>query len=506
MNAATKTWTTAVTLAALLSSTAGTLAQSRPPWEAGAAPDAGAAAAAPPGQTIPGAGPVPGQVQMPAPAMSMAPAATGMPASTLLGATRSGTRPGESLGLTQKAWEDPEKHMGRGQTAPGYRRLEWAANRILPVNTREGLITTIAWPASENVVQVIVSDPASFEAAPSPDKHAIAVKPIYPGVDGNLVVYGSSGKIYNVYLKSTSYNDPTLSDMRVSVDVPSEGAESGDAGGGTGAGGAGGRGGSSTAGVRSDDPSDALTRPRARGGAIGRDFAATAATGPGRLRTDLEIMVSDPADSIIAPVAAWRDDKFTYLDYGPRAASMNVWPVASLVVDQVESPVGTRVAGPNRSVLVVEALGDVVLRNGTHVVCVKLDVVNHDNRKPAADEVYRDRPGLPARGRCGRGRDAARDPRAGDGARDGALAPRPGPGARLRHRRRLPRQDRRGRRPRDERGTRAVARGDPQGPGHRVLRRAHRRRRRRPREGLLGPAQVPPPLPPALTPREGEPP
>ena len=394
MNAATKTWTTAVTLAALLSSTAGTLAQSRPPWEAGAAPDAGAAAAAPPGQTIPGAGPVPGQVQMPAPAMSMAPAATGMPASTLLGATRSGTRPGESLGLTQKAWEDPEKHMGRGQTAPGYRRLEWAANRILPVNTREGLITTIAWPASENVVQVIVSDPASFEAAPSPDKHAIAVKPIYPGVDGNLVVYGSSGKIYNVYLKSTSYNDPTLSDMRVSVDVPSEGAESGDAGGGTGAGGAGGRGGSSTAGVRSDDPSDALTRPRARGGAIGRDFAATAATGPGRLRTDLEIMVSDPADSIIAPVAAWRDDKFTYLDYGPRAASMNVWPVASLVVDQVESPVGTRVAGPNRSVLVVEALGDVVLRNGTHVVCVKLDVVNHDNRKPAADEVYRDRPGL----------------------------------------------------------------------------------------------------------------
>ncbi|WP_204348969.1 hypothetical protein, partial [Klebsiella pneumoniae] len=80
-------------------------------------------------------------------------------------------------------------------------------------------------------------------------------------------------------------------------------------------------------------------------------FNVSFRTGAGRLRTDLKILASPPAASIIAPVAAWRDDRFTYLDFGPRAASMSTWPVAALVVDGIESPVGTRVAGPNRSVM-----------------------------------------------------------------------------------------------------------------------------------------------------------
>src|SRR3546814_13158928 len=45
--------------------------------------------------------------------------------------------------------------------------------------------------------------------------------------------------------------------------------------------------------------------------------------------------------------------------------------VASLVVQGVEPPVNVRTAGPNGRMLVVEGIGDIVLRNGLKIVCIK---------------------------------------------------------------------------------------------------------------------------------------
>ncbi len=310
--------------------------------------------------------------------------------STLTG----GMKPGDSLHLVQKAWQNPKAHEGIGQTAPGYISLDWTPSKVLPLHTREGLITTVTFPSDETIVQLITSDPQAIEAVPSPDKHKFAVKPVYPGIDGSIIVYGSTGNTYNFYLTSEPYDAPTIADTIVTVDVPHLEAKADrdtdtvpyppgyhhipntlpiDYG---------------------DDPSASLTQSRAAASRSKKDFNAIARTGAGRIRTDLRIYAAHKGDSIIAPVAAWRDDKFTYLDFGPRAASMNTWPVAALVVDKVESPVGTRVAGADRSILVVEAIGDIVLRDGPHVVCIKLDDVYDDPRHPKADEVYRDRPDI----------------------------------------------------------------------------------------------------------------
>lgn len=367
----------AIAIGATLAATAA-LAQSSgaPPWQPGAE--------APANPMITPAG-----MANPLPS---APAAGADPAP----AASRGAHPGESLHLTQKAWDDPRRNMGRGQVAPGYARLSWSESAILRINTREGLITTVLMPPGEVIQQLVVSDPGSIEAVPSPDKKVFVVKPTYPGIDGNIVVYGASGRTYNFYLQSTPYDSKVLPDVRVAVEAAAVGNAVDDIPYPTTM-----QGGRAVArpmraGGTPDDPSAALTAPRAAQYRVGRDFAAVARTGPGRLRTDLRIMVSKPDDTIIAPVAAWRDDKFTYLDFGPRAASMNTWPVAALVVDRVESPVGTRVAGPDRSIMVVESLGDIVLRNGEHTVCIKLDVVNEDPRHPRVDEPYRDRPGLVA--------------------------------------------------------------------------------------------------------------
>src|SRR3546814_19256186 len=45
--------------------------------------------------------------------------------------------------------------------------------------------------------------------------------------------------------------------------------------------------------------------------------------------------------------------------------------VASLVVQGVETPVNVRTAGPNGRMLDVEGIGDIVLRNGLKIVCIK---------------------------------------------------------------------------------------------------------------------------------------
>ena len=349
------------------------------PWEQQAAP-AQPQAQAPlvPSQTPP--------VSQPAqPVQVQAPAASGL------------GRPGQSLGLTQDAWRDPTKSMGRDQSSPAFKRLRWTPDSVLQVNTREGLITTISLPSHETVVQTIVSDPGSIEVSTAPNRKAIVVKPVYAGIDGNVVIYGQSGAIYTIYVRSTTFNDKTLPDVRVAIegvapvnDVPRPGgAEAAPASLGPH--------GRVQGSAKGDtDPSASLTTPRAGSTPKGVDYAAVAHTGQGRLRTDLKILSSTQAATIIAPVAAWRDDKFTYLDFGPRAASMNTWPVAALVVDGVESPVGTRVSGPNRSVMVVESLGNITLRNGQHVVCIQLEVEDNDPRRPKVERTYHSSAKVPA--------------------------------------------------------------------------------------------------------------
>lgn len=63
-------------------------------------------------------------------------------------------------------------------------------------------------------------------------------------------------------------------------------------------------------------------------------------------------------------------------------------PIVTLIVERVEVPVGFRTKGPNNRLIIVEAIGDMVLRNGKRIVCLKLrrsDEVGLDNISYADD-------------------------------------------------------------------------------------------------------------------------
>src|SRR3546814_3375141 len=82
---------------------------------------------------------------------------------------------------------------------------------------------------------------------------------------------------------------------------------------------------------------------------------------------DLGIFVPEGHSAGVAPERVFRDGQFTYIDYGANADALNEWPVASLVVQGVETPVNVRTAGPNGRMLVVEGIGNIVLRNGLKI-------------------------------------------------------------------------------------------------------------------------------------------
>jgi type IV secretory pathway VirB9-like protein len=302
------------------------------------------------------------QAQAPAPAQ---PRATG---------GVSGSAKLQNLGLEQKAWDTPEKSKSSRQIAPGVIRFTWHPQEVARINIREGMLTVIKFPEDETIAATpYTSDSGSFEVTVAPNKRSFIIRSLYAGIDGNVVAYGSSGNVYNFYLRSIPYNSSILPDTTVQVMVPGMSQATGETEV------------SSPAQAASYASYDDLIEPSAKKAERNfkngsKEFATVNPMSPSNMANNIQIKVPGSEDAAIAPVRAWHDENFTYLDFGPRASSMNMWPVAALVVQGVESPVGTRVTGRNRSMMVIEAVGNITLRNGDLLVCLDTIMPNKDPR------------------------------------------------------------------------------------------------------------------------------
>jgi hypothetical protein len=86
-------------------------------------------------------------------------------------------------------------------------------------------------------------------------------------------------------------------------------------------------------------------------------------------------------DRVIAPNTVYTNGTWTFFHYGKRSATVDR-PVVYRVVNGVETLVNTRWIGRNNEVLVAEATGDFVLRNGRRTVCVQ----RHQHRQPTVGD------------------------------------------------------------------------------------------------------------------------
>ena len=298
-----------------------------------------------------------------------------------------------SLGMQQKAWNDPMAHLGEGQSKPGYSKYTWSPDVILPIRLREGMMTLINLPTWELIEKVHIGSPESFggEIA-APNSLLLYADPSYIGVDSNMIIFGRSGNRYVFYLRSETYNTEKITQSVVDVLVgprytPSEnggqlGRSNGITNPTTGRGSLGGFGAPGWARGRSGGQNPQIGLNTATNGPS--NWLQTIPVDPESLRFDIDIYIPNPSDVDIAPDNVWRDNIFTYIDLGPKALTMTQRPIVNLLVQETEVPVGFRTSGPNSRLIVVEAIGDLVLRNGKKLICLKL------RRDPSSGLEYTD--------------------------------------------------------------------------------------------------------------------
>lgn len=275
-----------------------------------------------------------------------------------------------SLGMTQAAWLDPLQNLGEGQSKPAYSKYYWSPDLILPIRLREGMITLLNFPEWELIEDMYIGDNATFDGQISGPNTIL----LYPrkganvGVDTNIIIFGRSGNKYVFYVKSEGVNTERLTNSIIDIDVIDGPAGSRGAGviGGSVSGNSGMNASSYKAG--NSHSADSLFTKRFQRS----DWIKEIPLDPTKFRFDIEVYVPNPDDVVIAPERVWRDDIFTYIDFGEKALNMTQRPIVTLIVERIEVPVGFRTKGPNNRLIIVEGIGDMVLRNGKRIVCLKL--------------------------------------------------------------------------------------------------------------------------------------
>ncbi len=266
----------------------------------------------------------------------------------------------------QAAWNNPTANLGAGQSKPGYSRISWEPGSFIPVRLRDGMTTLINFPDWEKIKDAYIGDKDFFDGRPI-SKNTFMITPVdgRAMADTNLTIIGDSGNKYIFYLKSEPVNTETTTNMEVDVIVPNRYR----------------KGGNNFSGEASGNSSLKSLNASRMGNNSGNDnfmlegedfgWIKSIPVDPSEFRFDLDVFVPNPDDYIIAPERVWRDQVFTYIDFGEKAIYMTQRPAASLLVEGGESPVGFRTEGPYSRLLVIEGIGDIILRSGQRIVCIK---------------------------------------------------------------------------------------------------------------------------------------
>lgn len=285
-----------------------------------------------------------------------------------------------SLGMIQSAWQDPLQNLGEGQSKPAYSKYYWSPDLVLPIRLREGMITLVNFPEWELLEDIYIGDQQSFAGSVASPNTLL----LFPnngaavGVDTNMVVFGRSGNRYVFYLRSEGVNTERLTNSIIDIDVIGDTDTSG--GSPSSSSGILGRGGSSSHinanKYRGGSPKSADSTFTKR--FLKEDWLKSIPLDPTKFRFDVEIYVPNPDDVVIAPERVWHDDIFTYIDLGEKALNMIQRPIVTLIVERTETPVGFRTKGPNNRLIIVEGVGDMVLRSGKRMVCLKMRRADDD--------------------------------------------------------------------------------------------------------------------------------
>ena len=271
-----------------------------------------------------------------------------------------------SANAAQTAWNNPNANMAAGSSKPGYAQLSWSKGTVLPIRLRSGMVTMVSLPNGEQIEDATIGNDSMFNIDATQGTNVMYITPVptVQGGDTNMIVTGKSGNQYIFYLRAEPTNSSEITYSQVEVVMDGNALLPNIAG---------------AAQTPSGTMSSIFSKNKKSSnksnsiGVDGEDFGwiKSMKIDPSEFRFDLDIFVPNPDDYVIAPERVWRDRIFTYIDFGDKVIAMTQRPVVSLLVEGGESPVGFRTDGQDGRLLIVEAVGDMVLRSGQRIVCIK---------------------------------------------------------------------------------------------------------------------------------------
>lgn len=243
---------------------------------------------------------------------------------------------------------------------------------VYKVRTREFMTTTLILPSDVKIIDADLGDPSKFQAKIKA-ANMVAVRPATYGVDTNLNVYTQSGAVYAFYLRAEGFNSVHVPDLVVKLlgqetpepiaTITPEGA----------AGGPGVDGRHSLPSGQPGKPGDRvsaavndLTNPKAKGG----DFVRNVPFDPSKLHgwKDYKLWGGGDAEKELKPVVVYRDDFFTYLQYGEKYDPLEL-PTAYIVRDGIDELVNSRVQG---NTFIVESVNPLIsIKSGKSFLCLQ---------------------------------------------------------------------------------------------------------------------------------------
>jgi hypothetical protein len=276
------------------------------------------------------------------------------------------------LRMRQPVWDRGGKPpLGPGQIKPGVRVIE-RADEIVTLTLRQTVSTMIVFPSpvvwhnhANPYIEVLDHD--ADDRIPT---NRLSIKPSYRGSDTNLTVLTKDGKTYVFRMVSEGTDSPTVTDWLITV-APSAPdfstlGQTPAAPTAVAAAAAAPLPGVAPAPIAPAAPQP--NRPPASGPTASPDQAAP--IDRGAVVKDLKVYGRDdhPEDASIAPESVWRDNLFTYIEYGARFREVDLPVVSRLSTAGVENQVQWRIDGTR---IVVVGIGDFVLRHDQRVVCIK---------------------------------------------------------------------------------------------------------------------------------------
>ena len=262
-------------------------------------------------------------------------------------------------GAIQESWDHA------GPTAGVLHVLD-PEGKTIKVILRVGMPLTITLPDGQIIADYILGDQVNFDTRECPNvPGCIWVWSKAAGFDSLLSIVSDGGLVFPIYIRGEGVSSKNIPHtwLRYGARGPKTGVVVRPAPGP-----------GPVFGSSSDTPVSELSSPEGDNGGAGVGVGVAdvpirwtrhVTFDPGTIRHDLVMT----GDAEIAPVTVWRDNWFTWLDWG-EDHDLQRWPVAFEVVDGIDQPVRVRKTKNNRF-LIVETTGPITLRRGEKVVCIR---------------------------------------------------------------------------------------------------------------------------------------